>query len=109
MSARASDLPLPPRELASRVYAMEWSDPDATYLELGAQTKRQVVGLLPDDWSFEASCPPFHAWRTISVPPLGLEHASFDLIYAISVFTISRTTRRRGCSSCIGRSSRTGC
>jgi SAM-dependent methyltransferase len=130
MSARASDdLPLPPQELASRVYSVEWSDPDAAYLELGAQTKRQIVDLLPDDWSFEGKrvldfgsgagrtlrhfadeaetaefwgcdidgpsiewmqknlCPPFHAWQTISVPPLALEHQSFDLIYAISVFT----------------------
>src|SRR3954447_26986153 len=52
MSAGSQDLPLPPPELASRVYALEWSDPDAAYLELGAQTKRQIVELLPDDWSF---------------------------------------------------------
>jgi SAM-dependent methyltransferase len=123
------NLPLPPRELASRVYAVEWGDPDAAYLELGAQTKRQIVSLLPDDWSFagkrvldfgsgagrtlrhfaaeaetaefwgcdidgpsiewlqEHLCPPFHAWQMISIPPLALEHESFDLIYAISVFT----------------------
>ena len=123
------DLPLPPRDLASRVYAVEWGDPDAAYLELGAQTKRQIVSLLPDDWSFagrrvldfgsgagrtlrhfaaeaeiaefwgcdidgpsiewlqEHLCPPFHAWQMISIPPLALEHESFDLIYAISVFT----------------------
>jgi SAM-dependent methyltransferase len=129
MSVRSADLPLPPRELAARVYALEWSDPDAAYLELGAQTKRQIVGLLPDDWSFEGKrvldfgsgagrtlrhfaeeaetaefwgcdidgpsiewmqkslCPPFHAWQMISIPPLALEHESFDLIYAISVFT----------------------
>jgi SAM-dependent methyltransferase len=129
MSVRSRDLPLPPQELAARVYGVEWGDPDAAYLELGAQTKRQIVGLLPDDWSFEGKrvldfgsgagrtlrhfvddadtaefwgcdidgpsiewmqqslCPPFHAWQTISVPPLGLEHGSFDLIYAVSVFT----------------------
>ena len=123
------DLPLPPRDLASRVYAVEWGDPDAAYLELGAQTKRQIVSLLPDDWSFagrrvldfgsgagrtlrhfaaeaetaefwgcdidgpsiewlqEHLCPPFRAWQMISIPPLALEHESFDLIYAISVFT----------------------
>jgi SAM-dependent methyltransferase len=112
------------------VYAVNGgSDPDADYLELGAQTKRQIVGLLPDLWSFEGKrildfgsgagrtlrhfaaeaetaefwgcdidgpsiewmqrnlCPPFHARQTISVPPLALEHASFDLIYAVSVFT----------------------
>jgi SAM-dependent methyltransferase len=106
-----------------------WSDPDAAYLELGAQTKRQVVGLVPGDWSFagkrvldfgsgagrtlrhfadeaetaefwgcdidgpsiewmqKSLCPPFHAWQTTPVPPLALEHGSFDLIYAVSVFT----------------------
>jgi SAM-dependent methyltransferase len=129
MSDRSPDLPLPPRELAARVYGLEYSDPDAAYLELGAQTKRQIVELLPDDWSFEGKrvldfgsgagrtlrhfadeaetaefwgcdidgpsvewmqkslCPPFHAWQTISVPPLALEHGSFDLVYAVSVFT----------------------
>jgi SAM-dependent methyltransferase len=123
-------LPLPPRELASRVFAVEgWSDPDAAYEELGAQTKRQIVHLLPDDWSFagkrvldfgsgagrtlrhfaaeaqeaefwgcdidgpsiawlnENLNPPFHGWQSAHNPPLGLEHGTFDLIYAISVFT----------------------
>jgi SAM-dependent methyltransferase len=112
------------------VFSVEgWSDLDAAYLELGAQTKRQVVRLLPQGWSFEGKraldfgsgagrtlrhfareaesaefwgcdidapsirwlqenlSPPFHAWRTTQNPPLGLEHGTFDLIYAISVFT----------------------
>jgi SAM-dependent methyltransferase len=124
------DLPLPPPELAFRAYSLEgWSDPFAAYLELGAQTRNQVVDLLPADWSFDGKrvldfgsgagrtlrhfapeaergefwacdidgpsiewlranlCPPFHAWQTISVPPLALAHESFDLIYAVSVFT----------------------
>jgi SAM-dependent methyltransferase len=123
---------MPPRALASRVFAAEgWSDPDAAYLELGAQTKRQIVRLLPSDWTWhgrrvldfgcgagrtlrhfareaqvaefwgcdidrpsvdwlkENLSPPFHAWASPSTPnpPLGLEHGSFDLIYAVSVFT----------------------
>jgi SAM-dependent methyltransferase len=112
------------------VFAVEsWSDADAAYEELGAQTKRQVVRLLPEGWSFgdkrvldfgsgagrtlrhfldeaevadfwgcdidgpsiawmrENLCPPFHAWQSAHNPPLGLEHGTFDLIYAISVFT----------------------
>ncbi len=124
------DLPRPPRELAARVFAVEgWSDPDLAYDELGAQTKNQLVRLLPADWSFvgkrvldfgsgagrtlrhfataaetaefwgadidepsiawmqENLSPPFHAWQSTINPPLGLEHGSFDLIYAISVFT----------------------
>jgi SAM-dependent methyltransferase len=123
-------LPRPPRDLAARVFAVEgWSDPNLAYDELGAQTKRQLVRLLPDDWSFsgrrildfgsgagrtlrhfaseaetaefwgadidepsikwmqENLSPPFHAWQSTVNPPLGLEHGSFDLIYAISVFT----------------------
>ena len=125
-----TDLPLPPRDLASRVFGVEgWSDPDCAYLELGKQTKEQIVRLLPEGWSFvdkrvldfgsgagrtlrhfaadaesaefwgcdiddrsvawlqEKLCPPFHAWRSAHNPPLGLEHESFDLIYAVSVFT----------------------
>jgi SAM-dependent methyltransferase len=126
----AVDLPTPPRHLASRVFGVAgWSDPVAAYHELGAQTKRQVVRLLPAGWSFEDKrvldfgsgagrtlrhfageasvaefwgcdidepsidwlqenlCPPFHAWRSPHNPPLGLEHSTFDLIYATSVFT----------------------
>jgi SAM-dependent methyltransferase len=129
-AARKLDLPLPPRELAARVFAVEgWSDPDLAYEELGAQTKRQIVHLLGDEWSFDGKrvldfgsgagrtlrhfareagsaefwaadidapsirwlqenlCPPFHAWQSTHNPPLGLEHESFDLIYAISIFT----------------------
>ncbi len=130
MTNHGSDLPLPPRDLASRVFAVEgWSDPDIAYLELGAQTKRQIVSMLPDDWTWEGKraldfgsgagrtlrhfepeaeiaefwgcdidgpsiawlsenlTPPFHGWKSTSYPPLGLEHGTFDLIYAVSVFT----------------------
>lgn len=123
-------LPRPPRQLASRVFAVEgWSDPNLAYDNLGLQTKHQIVSLLPEDWSFagkrildfgsgagrtlrhfareaataefwgadidEASIawmrenlsPPFHPWQSTVNPPLGLEHGTFDLIYAISVFT----------------------
>ena len=47
-------LPRPPRELAGRVFAVgSYSDLDRSYDELGAQTKRQLVRMLPDEWSFE--------------------------------------------------------
>lgn len=39
------------------------------------------------EWIQEALCPPVHAWRCAAGPPLGLEPNSFDLIWAISVFT----------------------
>lgn len=32
-------------------------------------------------------CPPLHVMRCDVVPPLGLERGSFDLVWAISVFT----------------------
>ncbi len=96
---------------------------------LGPETRGVLLGLLPDDWSFEGKrlldfgcgpgrtlrlfleearsaelwgadvdapsvevlerefCPPLHALRCGVDPPLGLEHGSFDLIWAISVFT----------------------
>ena len=124
------DLPLPPKDLAARVFGVEgWSDPELAYLELGKQTHGQIMRLLPEGWSFagkrvldfgsgagrtlrhfaaeaetaefwgcdihepsitwlqENLCPPFYAWRSTDNPPLGLEHESFDLIYAVSVFT----------------------
>ena len=107
----------------------KWGDPLGAYEEHGAQLKAALVGLLPDDFSFEgkrvldfgcgagrtlrhflseaedgefwgadidaesidwmqeALCPPLHAWRCSHGPPLGLEYGSFDLAWAISVFT----------------------
>jgi SAM-dependent methyltransferase len=122
--------PYPPPELATRVFCLqEWGDPFRAYEELGVQTKNALIGLLPDDWSFEGKrvldfgsgagrtlrqflteaesaelwgtdidgasiewlqqhlCPPLHAWQCAAGPPLGLEHGSFDLAWAISVFT----------------------
>jgi SAM-dependent methyltransferase len=38
-------------------------------------------------WLAEHLSPPLHAWQTPAAPPSGLEHGSFDLIYAVSVFT----------------------
>ena len=39
------------------------------------------------EWLQGALCPPLHVVRSAEAPPLGLEHGSFDLAYAISVFT----------------------
>jgi SAM-dependent methyltransferase len=50
----STDHPYPPFELVHRVFPVaEWSDPLRVYEEMGAQTKSALVGLLPDDWSFE--------------------------------------------------------
>jgi SAM-dependent methyltransferase len=122
--------PYPPQQLASRVFRVdEWGDPLSAFEEIGAQTKRALVDLLPPDWSFDGKrmldfgcgigrtlrhflpeaetaefwgadidapsidwlqanlCPPLHAWRCATAPPLGLEPGSFDLAWAVSVFT----------------------
>jgi SAM-dependent methyltransferase len=39
------------------------------------------------EWLDRNLCPPLHATRSSVVPPLGLDHGSFDLIWALSVFT----------------------
>jgi SAM-dependent methyltransferase len=124
------DHPYPPLELADRVCSLEGrGEPFKAYEELGAEARHALLGLLPDDWSFEgkrvldfgcgagrtlrhflveaeraelwgadidapsiewlqrALCPPLHALRCAADPPLGLEHGSFDLAWALSVFT----------------------
>jgi SAM-dependent methyltransferase len=107
----------------------QWGDPLAAFDQLGAETKKALSGLLPDDWSFEGKkvldfgcgagrtlrhfldeaeiaefwgadihapsihwlqenlCPPLHAWRCAASPPLGLAPETFDLAWAVSVFT----------------------
>jgi SAM-dependent methyltransferase len=127
----AENAPYPPLELADRVFGIgNWtSDPMRTYTEMGAQTKRAITSLLPDDWSWEGKrvldfgsgagrtlrhflaeaeqgefwgtdidqasvewmsqnlTPPLQAWHASQIPPLGLEHGTFDLIWSVSVFT----------------------
>jgi SAM-dependent methyltransferase len=39
------------------------------------------------DWLQQTLCPPLHALRSAVDPPLPLERGSFDLIWALSVFT----------------------
>jgi SAM-dependent methyltransferase len=39
------------------------------------------------DWLEETLCPPLHVRRSAAVPPLDFESRSFDLAWAISVFT----------------------
>jgi SAM-dependent methyltransferase len=124
------DAPLPPQHLASRVFSVDqWGEPLAAFGQIGLQTRRALVDLLPPDWSFEGKkvldfgcgigrtlrhflteaetaefwgadidapsidwlhenlCPPLHAWRCAPSPPLGLEPGTFDLGWAVSVFT----------------------
>jgi SAM-dependent methyltransferase len=39
------------------------------------------------EWMNDVLSPPLHGWKSAHGPPLGLEPGSFDLIWAISVFT----------------------
>ncbi len=39
------------------------------------------------DWIGRNLSPPIHSWKSAQGPPLGLEPGSFDLIWAVSVFT----------------------
>jgi SAM-dependent methyltransferase len=122
--------PFPPLDLADRVCSLAGrGDPLAAYSELGAQSKRALIGLLPEPWSFDGKrvldfgcgagrtlrhfleeadrgefwgadidgpsiewlqhnlCPPLRAVRNGPQPPIGLEYESFDLAWALSVFT----------------------
>jgi SAM-dependent methyltransferase len=126
----SADHPYPPLELAARVGGLKnRGSPLEAYEQLGAGTKRTLLDLLPDGWSFEGKraldfgcgagrtlrhflaeaergelwgadidaasvewlqaelCPPLNAMRCEREPPLGLEYATFDLIWAVSVFT----------------------
>ncbi|MEA2377873.1 MAG: hypothetical protein QOD13_1780 [Thermoleophilaceae bacterium] len=126
----SSEAPYPPLDLATRTLSLAGTDdPYASYEQLGGETRRALLGLLPEDWSFEGKraldfgcgagrtlrhflaeahggelwgvdldapsidwlqrtlCPPLHALRSEAAPPLALETGSFDLAWAISVFT----------------------
>ena len=121
-------LPFPPRELMYRVGAFPGSDTPAGYEAFGALLKQEVLGLLPDGWSFEgkrvldfgcgagrvlrhfheesrtatiAGCDIDRAsvdWIRANLnwidarlveepPPAPWPDSSFDLIWALSVFT----------------------
>lgn len=121
--------PYPPLEIARVPFVAPGDDSLKVYEQQGAETKDAILGLLPDEWSFDgkrvldfgcgagrtlrhflaeaeraefwgadidapsiewlqgALCPPLRLWRCWALPPLGLEHGSFDLAWAISVFT----------------------
>jgi SAM-dependent methyltransferase len=52
--AARSEIPFPPFPLANRVLALDdRGDPYEVYERLGAETKRALLDLLPDNWSFD--------------------------------------------------------
>ena len=80
-----------------------WSFAGKRVLDFGCGSGRTLRHFLPEAaegefwgadidaasvaWVQQALCPPLHAWRSAAGPPLGLEPGSFDLAWAISVFT----------------------
>lgn len=123
-----NETPFPPFELATRVGELH-AGGYALYEEIGRSVRAEILGLLPDDWSFDGKSvldfgcgagrtlrhfleeaesgsfhgcdidgrsiawlesnlsPPLHVFANGEEPPLPLESASLDLIWAISVFT----------------------
>lgn len=81
----------------------EWSFEEKRVLDFGCGAGRTLRHFLSEaqtaeiwgadidsasiDWLQANLCPPLRAWRCSPGPPLGLEVASFDLVWAISVFT----------------------
>ena len=81
----------------------EWSFPGKRILDFGCGAGRTLHYFLPEAgeaefWGADIDaasiemvrehlCPPMHALRCEVDPPLGLEYCSFDLAWAISVFT----------------------
>src|SRR5262245_33716913 len=54
-SAAMSDAPLPPPELGTRVFSVPIGDYERAYDELGAQTMRKIVSLVPDDFEWDGA------------------------------------------------------
>jgi SAM-dependent methyltransferase len=81
----------------------DWTYEGKRVLDFGCGAGRTLRQFLPDaetaeiwgtdideasiGWLQENLCPPLNAWRAHALPPLGLEHGTFDLIWAVSVFT----------------------
>jgi SAM-dependent methyltransferase len=91
------------REALLRLLPDDWSFDGKRMLDFGCGAGRTLRHFLTEaesaefwgtdvdaasiDWMEENLCPPLHSWRSSHGPPLGLEHRSFDLVWAISVFT----------------------
>jgi SAM-dependent methyltransferase len=91
------------RQALERVLPDDWSFEGKRVLDFGSGAGRTLRHFLGEaesaefwgtdidrpsiEWLDANLCPPLHAWQAEHRPPLGLEHGSFDLIWAISVFT----------------------
>src|SRR5581483_2441621 len=81
----------------------DWSFEDKRVLDFGCGVGRTLRHFLEEaetaefwgadidkpsiDWLQASLSPPLHAWRCAPAPPLGLEPGTFDLAWAVSVFT----------------------
>ncbi len=81
----------------------DWSFEGKRVLDFGCGAGRTLRQFLPEaehaefwgtdidrpsiEWLQEALSPPLHPWACAVSPPMGLDYGSFDLIYAVSVFT----------------------
>lgn|SRR5215204_5592630 len=86
-----------------RLLPEEWSFEGKRVLDFGCGAGRTLRHFLSEarsaelwgtdidhrsiEWLQRHLCPPLNAWQSSPAPPLGLEHGTFDLIWAISVFT----------------------
>jgi SAM-dependent methyltransferase len=91
------------REAIVRLLPDDWSFEGKRVLDFGSGAGRTLRHFLEEaetgefwgadldaasiDWLERELSPPLHGWRSAEWPPLGLEHGSFDLIWAVSVFT----------------------
>ena len=81
----------------------DWSFEDKRVLDFGCGAGRTLRHFLAEAeeaevwgvdidtasvaWLGRELCPPLHVQQAPASPPLGLEHGSFDLVWALSVFT----------------------
>ena len=86
-----------------RLLPDDWSFADKRILDFGCGAGRTLRHFLAEadggefwgsdihgpsiEWMQQSLCPPLHVRKTAQGPPIGLEPGSFDLVWAISVFT----------------------
>jgi SAM-dependent methyltransferase len=91
------------KDAISRLLPDEWTFTGKRVLDFGCGSGRTLRHFLDEaaeadfwgadidgpsiEWINRWLSPPIHGWRSAQAPPLGLDPASFDVIWTISVFT----------------------
>lgn len=91
------------REAIISLLPDDWSWGGKRVLDFGSGPGRTLRNFLPEaeqgefwgtdidqdsiEWMQANLSPPLNAWHANQIPPLGLEHGTFDLIWSVSVFT----------------------